>query len=403
MADYQENMVLDVQLDPLGRLEFSIRAPIECKFRFSSWESGLIYERFEGETWNPESLDCGIALLDLAESQATNSDILAFLSNIPADVRSLAAPFRYGQSTMLKWIATNQYAAELFKSAPLLFWMLIARQQLVGWPDAHVENLFSSQRSKVLSAISGVSHRSGLKFLNRIELDEGNEKECEILINALRSGFHQSRCGQEKRIPMHWVGAAAAYPELSHSRAFHNFCLASPEPSTEFNRELRQFARFWEDALNVARVVEIYDAEIALNPCKDFQAVRRLHDRWTDRLNQRQALVVDGATAFPATPVPGNADIHPIQTLEDLQAEGRLMHHCVSVYEAKIRAGSCYIYRMLKPERATIELRFSGNQIRLGQVYLAYNGQPSSETMEHVNSWVYGSVKNSAIKTAPSR
>ncbi|NVK30152.1 MAG: PcfJ domain-containing protein [Gammaproteobacteria bacterium] len=395
MADNHENMVLDVQLDPLCRLEFSIKAPIQCKFRFSSWENGLMYERFEGGTWNPETLDCGFALLDLSESQAANADILAFLSGIPSEVRTLAAPFRCGQATMLRWIATNQYASELFKSSPLLFWLLVARQQVVGWPDTHIESLLSSKRNKVLSAISGVGQQSGLKFLNRVELVKGDEKECEILINALRSGFHQSQCGQEARIPMHWVSAAAGYPELSHSRAFHNFCLANPEPSTEFHPELRHYARFWEDTLNVARVLEIYDAEITLMRCSDFQAVRRLHDRWTDRLNQHQAAVVDGATAFPTTPIPGNADIHPILTLEDLQAEGRLMHHCVSVYEPKILNGQSYIYRMLHPERATIELRFQGQQVRIGQVTLAYNARPSRETLSAVNSWLLESPKYS--------
>jgi len=350
LPENQEGMALDIRLDPQGRLEFTIRHPIECKFRFSSWDQGLIYERFEGETWQADTLDCGIAPLELVEPQTTNSDILAFLSDIPADIRWLAAPFRYGQATLLRWIASNQYASELFRSAPLLFWLLIARQQMVDWPDAHIDSLLKSPRTKVLSAISGVSQRSALRWLSRIKLVEGSEKECEILINALRSGFHQSRCGQEAKIPMHWVTAAARYPDLSQSRAFHSYCLSNPEPSAEFNRELRHCARFWEDALNVARLVEIADAEIALNRSHDFDAVRRLHDRWTARLNQRQALVVNGNTPFPKSPIAGNNDIHPILTLEDLQAEGRLMHHCVSVYEPKILSGHCYIYRMLQPE-----------------------------------------------------
>ena len=140
-------------------------------------------------------------------------------------------------------------------------------------------------------------------------------------------------------------------------------------------------------------MIEIHDAEIALNRCADFEAVRRLHDRWTDRLNQRQALVVHGATPFPKPPIPGNHNIHPIETLEDLQAEGRLMHHCVSAYEPFIRKGECYIYRILQPEKATVELRFAGNQVRIGQVQLAYNGRPSTETRVEIDSWLLAASK----------
>ena len=121
--------------------------------------------------------------------------------------------------------------------------------------------------------------------------------------------------------------------------------------------------------------------------------MRRLHDRWTDRLNQRQALVVQGATPFPKPPIPGNHNIHPIETLEDLQAEGRLMHHCVSAYEPFIHKGECYIFRILQPERATIEIRFACNQARVRQVQLAYNGKPSNETRLDIESWLVEASK----------
>jgi len=393
MIDAQITASVSISLGTNGHLEFRIPPPFECSFRFSSWQSGLIYERFENGSWQPETLDCGFPLLELAESQNDKPDVIEFLGQIPDSIRERAEGFRYAQATLLHWIAANSSATELFESVPTLIWLLIARQQAVEWPDDHVARLLRSPRTKILSAISGVGQRSGLTWLKKIELGEGDSREHEVIINALRSEFYRSPCGQEPKIPIHWVKAAAEFPQLANTRAFHGFCKQHPKKTKDFSRDLRQNAKFWVDALNVARMIDIADAEIALNRCIDFTAMRRLHDRWTDRLNQRQALVVHGATPFPEPPIPGNANIHPITTLEDLQAEGRLMHHCVAVYEAPIRQGGCYIYRILQPERATVELRFSGNQVRVGQVQLAYNGRPSTETRVEIDSWLLAASK----------
>lgn len=399
MIELPRDDSMQLAVDELGRLEFTISQPIECSFRFSSWEQGLEYERFEDGTWQHESLDCGFPLLSLSELQYDEPSVQRFISRIPAEVRLRAAPFKIAQTTMLGWIARDQHAAELFESEPTLLWLLINRQQMHDWPEQHVEALLKQPRTQVLSAISGVSQRSGLKWLARIELDDGQGGECAALINGLRIGLHQSRWAQEEPIPIHWIVAATRHPEISNSRAFHAYCRQYPEDSSAFNRHLSHHARFWVDALNVARVIQIADAEVALHRCNDFGAVRRLHDRWTDRLNQQKALVVEGKTPFPPPPFEGTDSIHPIKTREDLLAEGRLMHHCVAVYESRIETGQCYIYRILEPERATIELRFAGDQVRVGQVALAYNGRPSAETIDAVIQWML-KVNGPATKSA---
>lgn len=388
MTELPKDNSMQLAVDERGRLEFTISQPIECSFRFSSWEQGLQYERFEDGTWKHESLDCGFPLLSLPELHYDEPSVQHFVSQIPAEVRLRAAPYKISQTAMLSWIANNTHAAELFESAPTLLWLLINRQQMLDWPDQHVEALLKQPRTQVLSAVSGVSQRSGLKWLARIELDDGQGGECAALINGLCIGLHQSRWAREESIPIHWIVAATRHHEISNSRAFHAYCRQNPDDSSAFNRQLSHHARFWVDALNVARVIGISDAAVALNRCNDFEAVRRLHDRWTDRLNQQKALVVEGRTPFPPPPFEGTDSIHPIRTREDLLAEGRVMHHCVAVYDRRIETGQCYIYRILKPERATIELRFTGQKVSVGQVSLAYNGRPSNETVDAIIQWV---------------
>jgi hypothetical protein len=54
---------------------------------------------------------------------------------------------------------------------------------------------------------------------------------------------------------------------------------------TDISALLRKYERYRVYVLNLARILGIHDAEIALRRCEDFAAVRQLHDRWTDMLN----------------------------------------------------------------------------------------------------------------------
>lgn len=303
--------------------------------------------------------------------------------------------YTYAKPLMQQWMERSPDAQQLSDSAPILLWLLLARHQMNGWPESHIEMLLRSPRTKILSAVSGIEQRAALRWLARVSVNEGSQQEHELLVNALRAGLHQTRWAYEASIPMHWIRGALAYLEVSNSRAFHALCRQYPNEPQQFLRDLDEQARFWSDALQVAKRVNIPDAEVALNRCTDFSGVRRLHDRWTDRLNQSLAQVVEGATAFPPAPLPGTTDIHPISSLEDLQAEGRLMHHCVSVYEHKIQRGGCYVYRILRPERATIELELHGKLMRVGHLSLAYNATPSQATVDAVNHWL-SSVRHPA-------
>lgn len=294
--------------------------------------------------------------------------------------------FRYAKSALQRWIDIDWRAAQLFESAPILTWLLIGRQQILNWPDEHVALILGEPRTKILSAICGLGYRSALNWLQKVELVSGDYDELSLLINGLRAELHRSPWAQNSSISLDWIAAAVAHPHLQQTPAFANYCQTSDDE--QFHQHLLDHSRFWLDALRVAERLGITDAEIALNRARDFAAVRRLHDRWTDRLNQRQSQIANGQTRFPEPPIQGTDKIYPITSLEDLQAEGRLMHHCITVYENKILARQCYIYRVLAPERATLELHLKGNQLSLGQISLAYNAKASKETEAAVTEWL---------------
>jgi hypothetical protein len=90
---------------------------------------------------------------------------------------------------------------------------------------------------------------------------------------------------------------------------------------------------------------------------------------------------------YPPPPFPGSENITPIASAAELAKEGREQDHCVGMYLAPVLAGLSYVYKVLKPERATLSLFRSGGEWRLEQVRGQANRPISEETMRTVRNW----------------
>ena len=136
------------------------------------------------------------------------------------------------------------------------------------------------------------------------------------------------------------------------------------------------------------------DVDAVLARCPTFARLERLHDRWTERLNRlqgaerRERLIQRyGSLSFPEPPLPGSATIVPIRSVPELDAEGASMGHCVAGYAESVLDGASYIYKVLEPERATLEVVRAGRQLVLGQLKRRRNAAPSEATRDAVKVW----------------
>ena len=59
---------------------------------------------------------------------------------------------------------------------------------------------------------------------------------------------------------------------------------------------------------------------------------------------------------LPPPPFRGTKDIVPILSADDLREEGRLQKNCVATYAGRVRKQTTFIFRVLKPERATLSI-----------------------------------------------
>jgi TPR repeat protein len=95
-------------------------------------------------------------------------------------------------------------------------------------------------------------------------------------------------------------------------------------------------------------------------------------------------------TPFQPPPVPGNAHIQPLTDDAMLWEEGKIMHHCVGGYGGSVRKGECYIYRVLQPARATLEIRPTDFPPvwMVSQVKGYCNAAPAPGVSEAVLAWL---------------
>ena len=88
------------------------------------------------------------------------------------------------------------------------------------------------------------------------------------------------------------------------------------------------------------------------------------------------------APAFSAAHWPG-----PGQLVE----EGRHQHNCVGGYAERVAGGKVFIYRVLRPDQATLSLRLdTDGEWVIGQLLRAFNQPVSTATAVTVQLWLAG-------------
>ena len=377
----------EVELTTNDELVFNV-LPLGILFRYSSWNSGLKAEVYQDEQWIEESFDLGLPLLSMSIEDSSASKFNAFLDKIPISITNLVKPFTYCQVMMLQWVSKSNHAKELLDHSPVLFWLIICEAKEQSWEEAIIADLLKLPRKNIMNKLIGISSAWLVKIINKVVLNDANREEYLVLKRGLINSALLISFRHERWIPIQAIHAANKFPSLINSKVFRKRAFMDCKHLIDVNAMLSKCDIYWSDAVIMARLLRIEDAEMALNRCLSFEQVKAIHDRWTEKLIRSKNLFTQGGIQFPEPPIEGTNAIVPITSEYDLIAEGRLMHHCVASYVDAIEKGKSYIYRILHPERATLELILKGDRAYVRQIALAYNQKPSEMTVLAVNKWL---------------
>lgn len=148
-----------------------------------------------------------------------------------------------------------------------------------------------------------------------------------------------------------------------------------------------QLSHYLRDTIRMAWQLRIEGIRPRLKSCPSFQTVIRLHDALVDKINQKQ-MAQYNHVEFPIAPLEGSKNILPISNYRELHLEGKSMRHCIASYVNRITASEYFVFRLIKPERATVGLHYVNGKIRVDQIRLKCNELPSDETNDEVFFWL---------------
>jgi hypothetical protein len=108
---------------------------------------------------------------------------------------------------------------------------------------------------------------------------------------------------------------------------------------------------------------------------------------------------------FPAPPMPSFESnriiVEPLTSISAIYREGNQMQNCAISYATNVLSGTHYIYRMHRPERATVLLIRNHDTWYPAQVRTYKNGVPKPETIETIEKWLGTKIDKEAEDDFP--
>jgi hypothetical protein len=294
------------------------------------------------------------------------------------------APFQSHQWNLLILLSMKRRFYDLLKSNPVLAYYLANDEQVmmrIYHKELMMEKLTGMPQADLLKLLGLPDTKSMVKLLRKIPPASVSPMQFTLLQECVRSEERIKKMAHLKKIN---IGALKLV-----SVPNDQLCAVTPQLLEEVSANVRN--NFHTSAANL--FYEMAGRHRHLYPGRPLPVIHSLEEldtrheeimaAYTDRQNDRQL------GPLPKPPIEGTETIIPLQTGSDLRDEGIAQHNCVGGHAASVRAGTCYVYRILEPERATLSIiKDSGETWIISELYTACNKPVKSETRQAVTEWL---------------
>ncbi len=360
------------------------------RLTIGGWDAGLPVRIFVEGEWEESDGDPQLPVFHGAQALPPGHPIRSFVDTLLPEARALLPLFHEHQITLLRLLRLGAPAVQLAASAPNLVWLMLP---FIGrMKPQDVEALVQIRRVEILSFVLGKPAtpemvRLVLRYRPRARV----QQERETLLRALGQPALVREFRRGADVTMARLRVATALSEWLRFPSVREIVVGGGHPLDAYDAP--NMAR---DARRLARDLGIVDADAAIARARTMDDLRRLHDRWMHSFRaQGEAVTIAkliearGTEKFPPAPVPGTDEIVYIGTAGELLVEGKEMRHCVGSYVPDCLDGKAFIYKVLAPERATLEVRVRDGVVVAKQLKIACNGAPTAATVEAVRAWLH--------------
>ncbi len=352
----------------------------------------------------------------------TGSALWSTLQTVPADVLDLARKFGAWRHTATELLALTPLARQLADSAPNLFWMVCAAWESPSKARVRDPAIFQMKRLSLLKwALGSGAQSSQLEFLEKMHPGTRSRSLLLLLRWVFNHPVQQNLLGGLTVIHDHALKHVRTVDTEYWTPVLGALLSSECEPSQDVleahSQTVRDIFRLADD-LHLPRS----EPEQRIQACADLEGLKAVHQ---DLMTQHHLgcevpcpfcndegetcgmicpacggtgwlFEVATKATFPPPPVPGTESVVYLQNARALIIEGKEMHHCVGSYANAAAAGECFIYKVLAPERATVEVSVDARgRARIAQAKGPCNGELTQDTHEALKEWVTGAPAGS--------
>jgi hypothetical protein len=275
-------------------------------------------------------------------------------NTLPEHIRHRVVRFYEGQfgilATLLRLAKTeSERLLQLIDSTPALAFMIVHHRVFMpGSTLGEVASVLADKQRLILRQLRfGIPSHSTIQILRKIPSDK---MSVQGLLRMRKTSFDSEIMKQLAFMPR----LTPEFLRIAEDRNLWRLC----SPAFLIELSLRDYLhkRVWR---LLTMMVSLADKCGIPLPDKSVQDDLKLWARLADLTQTVRGIrnvVGREAWLLPPPPVPGTSDIIPITTIEGIIREGKKQHNCVANYLDDVMAGKLYIYRVLRPERATLSI-----------------------------------------------
>jgi len=357
--------------------------------RLRSWEEGGGVEVWQGKVWqrNDEAFDYPVSTAEVAELEA-HHPVRAYYDTLPNNAALTLRQFASHQCRLLHVLRQYPLSEELAASAPILCW---AASSLLGTSPTKGEigALFGSRRNLILEKFCGVGRAYHLKFLMKIRDFSYQHEDLLLLKGMLRDDPLMFKLRHVRAVNWPVLRLFYKQPYILEMKCALD-CLSASNCRDAF-MFLGKVGMYIRDIRRMCQTASLEYPWTRICAMKNAFQIKKLHDALAIELNRKNkaAIIEKYGEDLPPSPLKGTETIVHISQVRELLAEGEEMAHCVGGYVERVMSGDVYIYRILEPERATMELeRMPDGKFRIVQVKSCKNGDVSNEALQLLKDWL---------------
>ena len=362
-----------------GSIEVNLQPELDVCFRVSSWDNGVNFYFKEDNTWTKNDYDPGLFLID-NDYQESSSPVSQYLKTIPKKILVKLSRYQYKQFMLLSYLSNYPRLQDIFNHSPNLVWLVICIAHDKQWGQEKIIELLHQKREKIIEQLTDRRSVQAVRFLARIKLSRGTLNEYRLIYKSLTNARLIKSLSHWKTIPVHVLAVVKKMPLLLNTQLL--YILSDLEISV-FKRTMKIINQTIEDMYYIAGETNINLPDNYFRNLKSEEDLYNAHDRMVTRFNKKHKNSESEIVIFPPCPLGSTSDFIQIRNNIELIQEGRQMSHCVGGHVRRAKTGSAFYYRLLKPERATVQIGVRNKKVAIQQFKLTLNKEPSED------SWVF--------------